>query len=103
MRALQIVQLGVLLDPQRSPSQMLVDWWPLVDTAEMVAHAGAQVSVIQASRVAETVRLRDVTYHFLVPERQAHPDCLGGLCAPDQAAGARCLSRARSGFSAGGR
>lgn len=47
---------------------MLVDWWPLVDTAEMVAHAGAQVTVIQASRVAETVRLRDVTYHFLVPD-----------------------------------
>ena len=40
----------------------------MVDTAEMVAGAGAQVTVIQASRVEETARLRDVTYHFLVPD-----------------------------------
>jgi glycosyltransferase involved in cell wall biosynthesis len=65
---LRVVQLGVLLDPQRSPSQMMVDWWAMVDTAEMVARAGAHVTVIQASRVAETVRLREVTYHFLVPD-----------------------------------
>lgn len=65
---LRIIHLGVLLDPQRSPSQMLVDWWPLVDTAEMVARAGGQVTVIQASCRAETVQLRGVTYYFLVPD-----------------------------------
>ena len=78
MRAvLRIVQLGVLLDPQRTPSQMMVDWWPLVDTAEMVAAAGARVTVIQASRLAQTLRLRDVTYHFLVPDEGST------LCASD--------------------
>src|SRR5271165_1100131 len=78
MRAvLRIVQLGVLLDPQRSPSQMMVDWWPMVDTAEMAAAAGAQVTVIQASRLAQSLRPRDVTYHFLVP------DAGSTLCASD--------------------
>ena len=65
---LRVVQLGVLLDPQRSPSQMMNDWWAMVDTAEMVARAGAEVVVVQASRVAETVQQREVTYHFLVPQ-----------------------------------
>ena len=65
---LRVVQLGVLLDPQRSPSQMMNDWWAMVDTAEMVARAGAEVVVVQASRVAETVQQGEVTYHFLVPQ-----------------------------------
>jgi glycosyltransferase involved in cell wall biosynthesis len=65
---LRVIHLGVLLDPERSPAKMLVDWWPMVDTAEMVARAGAQVTVIQASSVAETVCLRELTYHFLVPD-----------------------------------
>jgi glycosyltransferase involved in cell wall biosynthesis len=65
---LRIIHLGVLLDPQRSPSQMLVDWRALVDTTEMVAGAGGQVTVIQASRLAEVIHLHGVTYHFLVPD-----------------------------------
>lgn len=69
MRAvLRIVQLGVLRDPQRSPSQMMVDWWAMVDTAEMAACAGVQVTVVQASRLAQTVHQRGVIYHFLVPD-----------------------------------
>ncbi len=65
---LRVVHLGFLLDPQRSPSQMLVDWWPLVDTAEMVARAGAVVTVVQASSREETVTVRGVNYHFLTPQ-----------------------------------
>jgi glycosyltransferase involved in cell wall biosynthesis len=65
-RPMRVVHIGFFLDPQeRTPARILVDWWPLVDTAEIVARAGADVTVIQACTRSETVIQRGVTYHFL--------------------------------------
>lgn len=64
--ALHVVQIGFFLDlEERSPAQLLLDWWPLVDAAEMVARTGARVTVIQASSRDETVVQGGVSYHFL--------------------------------------
>ncbi len=66
---LHIAHIGFFLDRQgRPPSQILVDWWPLVDTAEIVARSGARVSVVQACSRTETLILNGVNYHFISPE-----------------------------------
>lgn len=76
--ALHVVQIGFFLDPEeRVPAQLLRDWWPLVDTAEMVARSGARVTVIQACKRSETVIRAGVTYHFLARDRDA-PTLAGG-------------------------
>ena len=62
---MHVAHLGFFLDPVRTPLQILEDWWPLVDTAEMVAGAGVQVTVIQSCKHTETVVRGGVTYHFL--------------------------------------
>jgi glycosyltransferase involved in cell wall biosynthesis len=63
-----ICQISFYLDPQRTPAQILTDWWPLVDVAEMVVAAGARVSVIQACCQQDTVARNGVNYHFVAPE-----------------------------------
>jgi glycosyltransferase involved in cell wall biosynthesis len=68
--ALHVVQIGFFLDlEERAPSQLLMDWWPLVDAADMVAQTGARVTVIQACHRDETVVLGGVTYHFMARRR----------------------------------
>jgi glycosyltransferase involved in cell wall biosynthesis len=66
--SLHIVQIGFHLDPKgRGPEEILHDWWPLVDAAEMVAQAGVRVSVVQACRRSDAVTRNGVSYHFLAP------------------------------------
>ena len=67
--SLHVVQVSFLIDPQRSPAQILNDWWPLVDAAEMVAQTGMRVSVVQACRQPESLTRNAVSYHFVSPER----------------------------------
>jgi glycosyltransferase involved in cell wall biosynthesis len=63
---LHVVQIGFFWDlEERLPSQLLRDWWPLVDTAEMVARTGARVTVIQACIRDESLVHGAVTYHFV--------------------------------------
>jgi glycosyltransferase involved in cell wall biosynthesis len=67
---LHIAQISFFLDPQeRSPAQILHDWWALVCCAEMVARRGARVSVIQACGETQDLVSNGVSYHFVSPER----------------------------------
>lgn len=66
-----MVQISFFLDPQeRTPQQILEDWPSLVDCAEMAAHAGARVTVIQASFRPESLTRNGVRYHFVAPRRR---------------------------------
>jgi glycosyltransferase involved in cell wall biosynthesis len=66
---LNVAHISFFLDPQRrSPAQILHDWWPLVVSAEMVAQAGARVTVIQACRQRDRVTRNGVRYEFVPPE-----------------------------------
>lgn len=65
---LHVAQISFFLDPQRDPTRILQDWWPLVDAAEMVARAGASVSVIQACLQSQDVVRNGVNFHFVAPE-----------------------------------
>jgi glycosyltransferase involved in cell wall biosynthesis len=65
---LHVVQICFHLDPKRrEPARILRDWWPLVDAAEMVLHAGVRVSVVLACVRSETVTRNGVDYYFLEP------------------------------------
>jgi len=65
---LHVAHFGFFLDRQaRTPAQILVDWWPLVDTAEIVARSGARVSVVQACARTESLVRNGVSYHFISP------------------------------------
>jgi glycosyltransferase involved in cell wall biosynthesis len=76
---LHIAHIGFFLDRQgRTPSQILVDWWPLVDTAEIVARSGARVSVVQACSRTESLMLNGVQYHFVSPEPDQFTISSGG-------------------------
>jgi glycosyltransferase involved in cell wall biosynthesis len=67
-----VVHIGFFLDlEQRAPEQLLEDWWPLVDTAEIVARTGARVTVIQACERSATIVRNGITYHFLARPRSA--------------------------------
>jgi glycosyltransferase involved in cell wall biosynthesis len=67
---LHVAQISFFLDPvERTAAQILHDWWPLVDCAEMVTRVGARVSVIQACKRAEEVTRNGVDYHFVAPDR----------------------------------
>jgi glycosyltransferase involved in cell wall biosynthesis len=67
---LHVAQISFFLDPLgRTATQILRDWWPLVDCAEMVERCGARVSVIQACSQAERVSRNGVDYHFVAPDR----------------------------------
>jgi len=69
---LHVVQIGFFLDREgRAPAQLLCDWWPLVDTAEIVARTGARVTVIQACAQSATVVQGGVTYFFMARPRKA--------------------------------
>ncbi|MDB6082422.1 MAG: hypothetical protein JWN43_303 [Gammaproteobacteria bacterium] len=64
-----VAHIGFHLDPQqRPPSRLLVDWWPLVHTAETAALHVTRVTVIQACARAATLRHNGVNYHFVRPE-----------------------------------
>ena len=70
--SLHVVQIGFFLDlEERAPEQLMRDWWPLVDTAEMVARTGVRVTVIQACARTEVFFRNGVSYHFLARERTA--------------------------------
>lgn len=65
---LHVVQISFFLDPQeRRPEEILRDWWPLVDIAEIVARSGARVSVVQACGQQENLSRNGVSYHFVAP------------------------------------
>jgi glycosyltransferase involved in cell wall biosynthesis len=61
---MHIAQISFLRDPERTPKQILHDWWPLVDCAEMVARLGVRVTVVQACRETQVVEYNGVTYRF---------------------------------------
>jgi len=62
----RIAQIGFYRDPaDRAPEELLHAWPTLVDVAESVATAGADVSVIQASGHSRYFRKNGVDYHFL--------------------------------------
>jgi glycosyltransferase involved in cell wall biosynthesis len=66
---LHVVQICFHLDPKRRiPAEILRDWWPLVDAAEMVVQAGVRVSVVLACVGTETVNRNGVDYYFLEPD-----------------------------------
>src|SRR4051812_2633596 len=66
---MHVAQISFFLDPlQRTPADILRDWWPLVDAAEMVVEAGARVSVIQACSENQELTQRGVSYHFMRPD-----------------------------------
>lgn len=63
---MRAVQIGFFADPAgRAPLDLLGAWSTLVDVAESASHAGARVSVIQASSHRESFERNGVTYHFL--------------------------------------
>ncbi len=66
--SLHVAQISFHVDPVRGPSQILQDWWPLVDCAEMVAQTGARVSVVQACVRSDRLTRNGVNYHFVRPE-----------------------------------
>jgi glycosyltransferase involved in cell wall biosynthesis len=69
---LHVAQISFFLDPlQRTPADILRDWWPLVDAAEMVVEAGARVSVIQACGQHLDLTQRGVSYYFVRPDEGA--------------------------------
>jgi glycosyltransferase involved in cell wall biosynthesis len=62
----RIAQIGFHRDPaDRVPEELLNAWPTLVDVAESVAMAGADVSVIQSSGHSRYFRRNGVDYHFL--------------------------------------
>jgi glycosyltransferase involved in cell wall biosynthesis len=62
---MHVAQISFFLDPRRDAAQILQDWWPLVDAADMVVQAGASVSVIQACRESRLLTHHGVNYHFV--------------------------------------
>ena len=63
---MRIAQIGFYRDPADRTPEALLDAWPtLVDVAESVAAAGADVSVIQSSGHSRVLRRNEVDYHFL--------------------------------------
>jgi len=63
---MRIAQIGFYRDPaDRTPEELLDAWPTLVDVAESVARAGAEVSVIQSSGHSRYFRRNEVDYHFL--------------------------------------
>ena len=67
---MHVAQISFFLDPQRrSPRQILNDWWPLVDAADMVARCGARVTVVQACGEQAELNVGAVRYHFVAPTR----------------------------------
>jgi glycosyltransferase involved in cell wall biosynthesis len=66
---LHVAQISFFLDPQgRTPEQIFRDWWPLVVGADMVARAGARVTVIQACAVEHRETRNGVSYIFIAPD-----------------------------------
>lgn len=65
---LHAVHISFFLDPQRrGAQQILEDWWLLTLSAEMVANAGARVTVIQACHESGLMVHRGIDYHFVAP------------------------------------
>ncbi len=64
---MHVAQISFFRDPSRTATDILRDWWVLVDCAEMVARTGASVSVIQACSESQAVTRNGVSYHFLGP------------------------------------
>jgi glycosyltransferase involved in cell wall biosynthesis len=66
---MHVAQISFFLDPlQRTSADILRDWWPLVDAAEMAVEAGARVSVIQACSENQELTQRGVSYYFMRPD-----------------------------------
>ncbi|MHB8815340.1 MAG: glycosyltransferase family 4 protein [Steroidobacteraceae bacterium] len=84
---MRIAQIGFFRDPRNRTPEELLDAWPtLVDVAESVAIAGAEISVIQSSGHSRHIRREGVDYHFL--------PCTGSRWqSPSRAAFARLLSQ----------
>ncbi len=67
---LHVAQISFFLDPQgRTATEILRDWWPLVDCAEAVTLTGTRVTVIQACGSNSTATRNGVNYHFVAPEK----------------------------------
>lgn len=63
---MRIAQIGFYRDPaDRTPEALLEAWPTLVNVAESVARAGADVSIIQSSGHSRHFRRNGVDYHFL--------------------------------------
>src|SRR5882757_709481 len=66
---MHVAQISFFLDPlRRTSADILRDWWPLVDSAEMAVQAGARVSVIQACSENQELTQRGVSYYFMRPD-----------------------------------
>jgi glycosyltransferase involved in cell wall biosynthesis len=71
---MRVVQVGFHQDPaDRTPEELLRAWPTLVDVAECVSRAGAEVSVIQASGHLRSIHQNGVEYHFLPCDLAAEP------------------------------
>ncbi|HEX5209375.1 MAG TPA: glycosyltransferase family 4 protein [Steroidobacteraceae bacterium] len=84
MADVRVAQIGFYHDPaDRAPEELLFAWPTMVDVAESVAMAGADVSVIQSSGHSRYFRKFDVDYHFLPftrsRQRASSHDTLVGL------------------------
>jgi glycosyltransferase involved in cell wall biosynthesis len=74
---MHVAQCGFLLDSQqRTPQQLLTDWYTLVDTAEAAGSANVRVSVVQAAQLTTTIQRNTIDYHFLPAASQ--PCSAGG-------------------------
>jgi glycosyltransferase involved in cell wall biosynthesis len=63
---LRVAQIGFFMDPQdRPPEQLMRDWSTMVDIAECADRAGADVTVLQASRHSRYLHRQGVNYHFM--------------------------------------
>ena len=52
VESLHVAHIGFFLDPlERTPADILREWWPLVDCAEMVAQTGITAPVNYAEQI----------------------------------------------------
>jgi glycosyltransferase involved in cell wall biosynthesis len=83
----RVAQIGFFWDSEdRSPERLMQDWSTMVDVAECADGAGADVTVIQASRHRRYLSRNRVNYHFL-------PFGAGARLAPAPGDLARLLQR----------
>lgn len=70
---MRVVQISFFVDPEgREPLELLRAWESLVDVARAATSAGARVSVIQASLIADRVVRDDIDYSFVRPDPVTH-------------------------------
>ncbi|MFA6112685.1 MAG: glycosyltransferase family 4 protein [Sphingomonas sp.] len=77
---LRIVQVNCVIDEsRRAPADLFAAWPTLSATADAAAHAGADVTVLQASRVPGEYRDRGVTYRFVAEPRWQRGNGAGSM------------------------